>query len=281
MFVLSVVTLSLLLQTNAGPPHTLNAGPPPHTRRPGLTIDTLTTQRVDGSYFDPSTELGIVFNSSKELLTITSLDGAVLVRAVEKLNDDVRMVAIEENKFLQHSKHGDLAVSKSHEYLLESASSIHQLVPILRELPQESHAQQLSKSVDSLLMRPEIKLLKDVSTNLGELGITGVAYPSILPFFMTSLRLTSTPSVVSSVSYIDHLRLRRSTKTCLDNCPPCKDQECLGLCGPGCECWKWACGDCCYHKGCLYHDKCCREQPNSTACLIPLDFSCGKKYKCT
>lgn len=283
MLVLIVVTLSLLLQTLSAspPPHTLTTGPPPlNTRRPGLTIDTLTTERVDGSYFDPSTELGVVFNSTKDLLSIISLDGTILVEAGGKLNDDVRIVSIGENKFLQHSKHGDLAVSKSHENLLES-TSIHQLVHVLQEVPEESHTQQLHKSVDNLLTRPEIKLLKDAATSLGALGVTGVTYPSILPFFMTSLRLTSTPNVGPAISYTDHLRLRRSANTCLNSCPPCKERQCLGLCGPGCTCWKWACGDCCYHKGCLYHDKCCRERPNSTACLLPLDFSCEEEYKCT
>lgn len=39
---------------------------------------------------------------------------------------------------------------------------------------------------------------------------------------------------------------------------PC-DNDCLGMCGPGCSCWSWVCGDCCYHSGCNAHDRACRS----------------------
>ena len=29
---------------------------------------------------------------------------------------------------------------------------------------------------------------------------------------------------------------------------------CAGMCGPACCCWKWACGDCCAHPACMFHD---------------------------
>jgi hypothetical protein len=31
------------------------------------------------------------------------------------------------------------------------------------------------------------------------------------------------------------------------------------MCGPGCSCWSWVCGDCCYHYGCARHDSWCRN----------------------
>ena len=35
-----------------------------------------------------------------------------------------------------------------------------------------------------------------------------------------------------------------------------KKSGCAGICGPGCKtCWKFVCGDCCYHLGCTRHDK--------------------------
>eukprot|EP00730_Choanoeca_flexa_P001302 TRINITY_DN10575_c0_g2_i2.p1 TRINITY_DN10575_c0_g2~~TRINITY_DN10575_c0_g2_i2.p1 ORF type:complete len:346 (+),score=35.88 TRINITY_DN10575_c0_g2_i2:66-1040(+) len=33
----------------------------------------------------------------------------------------------------------------------------------------------------------------------------------------------------------------------------CND-GCVGMCGPGCSCWHWVCGDCCWHQGCYQHD---------------------------
>jgi len=35
------------------------------------------------------------------------------------------------------------------------------------------------------------------------------------------------------------------------------DQGCDGLCGPYCDCWSWACDDCCDHELCRWHDKGC------------------------
>jgi hypothetical protein len=36
---------------------------------------------------------------------------------------------------------------------------------------------------------------------------------------------------------------------------PNRDQDCFGMCGPGCgDCWSWVCGDCCFHDFCAEHD---------------------------
>jgi len=36
--------------------------------------------------------------------------------------------------------------------------------------------------------------------------------------------------------------------------------QCFGMCGPKCACWKFVCGDCCMHPGCKVHDGVCRER---------------------
>ena len=35
---------------------------------------------------------------------------------------------------------------------------------------------------------------------------------------------------------------------------PNRDNGCFGMCGAGCDCWSWICGDCCYHDFCADHD---------------------------
>lgn len=245
----------------------------------GLTVDTLSLARVDGSYTDPVSKLGIIFNSTTGSLLIATRSGRVLVDVTERVGG-VRVVSLGEDKFLQHSDGGlrDYSVPKHYHLLLEDPSTAPQLVPVLRELPDTHHTQVLSKSVTNLLSRPELKLVKEAAISLGHLGITGLAYPSALPLYMTAQRM-DTHDFPAPTSSIDHLHLKRSN--CLNACPPCKQRECLGMCGPGCKCWDWACGDCCYHKGCFYHDECCRTSPSSTACLLPVDFSCQNEYKCT
>lgn len=38
------------------------------------------------------------------------------------------------------------------------------------------------------------------------------------------------------------------------------DDDCDGMCGPGCaQCWKWVCGDCCAYVGCQVHDDLTRD----------------------
>ena len=243
----------------------------------GLAIDTLSPIRVDGSYTDPASRLGIIFNSTTDSLYIATLSGEVLVDAREMVGG-VRVISLGDDMFLQHSDGGsrDYAVPKPHHTVLEEPANAHQLLPVLRDIPDSQHAQLFSKSASNLLSRPEVKLLKEAAYSLGHLGITGLTYPSILPLYMTAQRMTDN----SPSTYVDHLRLRRSSCIKTRGCPPCKSHECLGMCGPGCSCWDWACGDCCYHKGCYYHDKCCRTSPESSACLLPLKFSCENRYKC-
>ena len=48
------------------------------------------------------------------------------------------------------------------------------------------------------------------------------------------------------------------------------NNTCYGMCGRGCSCWSWVCGDCCHHQMCYQHDKCCEKRFFSTYCLTPV-----------
>lgn len=253
----------------------------------GLTLDTLSPDRVDGYYYDPISNLGIIFNSTKDTLIVSDFTGQVLLGAKEKVGP-ARLVSLGKRQFLQHTDEEDgvsrdLAIPKSHGRFSEfqDASAFHSLLPRLRKVHKRIHAKVLTKSAKHLLAKPELKLLKEAAFQLGSQGVTGLEYPSVLPFHMTALRTGSHEhySTDSDWSNTEHHRLKRSA--CIQECPPCKEKECFGMCGPGCSCWDFACGDCCYHKGCFYHDVCCRKRPSSTACLLPLDFTCTGEYKCT
>ena len=37
------------------------------------------------------------------------------------------------------------------------------------------------------------------------------------------------------------------------------NDECFGMCGKGCDCWKWLCGDCCSQSACVAHDALTRD----------------------
>jgi len=51
------------------------------------------------------------------------------------------------------------------------------------------------------------------------------------------------------------------------------NDNCQGMCGKGCSCWSFVCGDCCFHRGCYEHDKCCEKRFFSTYCLTPFFHS--------
>lgn len=270
---------------------------------PLLVIDLLREDRVDGSYTSPELGCGIVFNTTRDSLVVSTLNGSRLMSAEERVGP-VRLVTLGNREFIQHREidpedeesgtardyaipkyHGSFAGTRDH-------GKFSHLLGKLKKLDRGAHTRVLQKSMQQVLTEPEIQLLRDAAVAMGQRGITGRGYPSALPLYMMAMRFSSNPS--STITTDDHpqrdlfdekpehffTRMKRSSQTCLSKCPPCKDQECLGLCGRGCTCWKWACGSCCYHKGCFYHDLCCSKRPYSLACWVPLEFDCDKKYVC-
>ena len=148
-------------------------------------------------------------------------------------------------------------------------------------------------SVQRLVEHPAIRLLEPAARALAEeLGVSGREEPAVAPFFAMVMRLTevyeaskrsSTGNVFRRSS--DYSRLLATAQgrypNCdLTTCPPCQEDECMGMCGRLCTCWIFMCGDCCLNRGCELHDVCCREKGfYSAACLFPVGFSC-KRYSC-
>ena len=275
---------------------------------PLLVIDLLREDRVDGSYMSPELGCGIVFNSTRDSLAVTTLNGSRLVSAEERVGP-IRLITLGDREFIQHrvvdpndAESGavrDYAIPKYHGSFAGSQDhgKFAHLLGKLKKLDHNIHAKVLQKSMQRILTEPEIQLLHDAAVAMGQRGITGRGYPSALPLYMTAMRFSSNnPSTTITSDDLppqsdthtydekqpEHFftRMKRSSQTCLTKCPPCKSKKCLGLCGRGCTCWKWACDNCCYHKGCYYHDLCCRKNPYSLACWVPLEFDCDKKYIC-
>ena len=279
-----------------------------------LVIDLLREDRVDGSYVNPELGCGLVFNGTKDGLTLSSLDGRRLLSAGEQVGP-VRLVTLGKREFIQHRENfksngngggvsgtvRDYAIPKYHGSFAETQDheTFMNLLKKLKKLDPNAHSRVLKKSVKRALSKCEINLLSEAAFTMGHHhGITSQEYPSTLPLYMTASRMNSRSLTDSypkaGVNHHQddddnykyhrndggsHKRLKRE-KSCLDECPPCKSKQCLGMCGPGCVCWKWLCGNCCYNKGCYDHDLCCRSKPNSLACLLPMSFDCNSKYVC-
>ena len=138
-------------------------------------------------------------------------------------------------------------------------------------------------AVHEVLQMPEVHLLPTMSRELARYGFHGNTSSAILQLHITAQRFSDLLQGRSGLDVTMASTLsKRSMKKCAHDkaCPPCKDTECTGMCGPKCSCWKWVCGDCCYHQGCLDHDICCAKGPFSWRCLLPFGLECSKKYVC-
>ena len=84
---------------------------------------------------------------------------------------------------------------------------------------------------------------------------------------------------VRSIPLREKTNIFRSKRSdnCLDLRSNPHDDECLGMCGPGCACWSFVCGNCCYNKLCLEHDKCCRHNKYSLRCWLPFLYGLSCK----
>lgn len=114
---------------------------------------------------------------------------------------------------------------------------------------------------DSLIMAAHaFYLIPILSYKLGEAGITGNKYPMSLAIHRLGYSIANRKDIIlSTISVANRLvpLAVNNNSNCSGRQVASVCEECWGKCGPKCECWDWACGDCCCHKGCLDHDAWC------------------------
>lgn len=250
-----------------------------------LDVTTLTESQADVVYTDLSSGKGLRIASATDSLFITTLDGQNLVAAEEAVSS-MRLIGLGRCQFIQvktgAGQSRDFAVPEAFSGVLSNKdqSVLRDLVSILNTSgSSQDQDSKLWKAVHEVLAYPEVSLLKSAVSAMGMSGVTGLLYPSVLPFYIAALRLDQ---LIQRNNLTSHTagRYHGVSEDCLSECPPCPYQDCLGLCGYGCYCWKYVCGDCCYHLGCYEHDICCREKFVRTACLFPFGFKCESGYNC-
>lgn len=254
-----------------------------------VEVASLTDMIAAFSYADPSGR-GLSVVSAQDSLHISTLDGRSLVAAEETSGDSLRLISLGPDVFIQAIKTGaaesrDFAVPGALRRSVRDAdlAVLQDLVHILNTSSAAMESEgRLWDSLLAILNYAEMQMLEDATAALGSAGVTGLKYPCTLPFYTASLRLSQLlrDSNLTTGRHRRNAKGPRMAENCLSECPPCQDQECLGLCGYGCNCWKWICGDCCYHLGCYEHDLCCREKFVRTSCLFPFKFKCESGYNC-
>lgn len=240
-----------------------------------LHVTQIDTEVAQGRY--TLAGVGIVFNSSNISLSILDLNDNEII-SMQRISSHQQLIIIQEKVFIQvyassTKKYRDYYVPqyllKDTKYVSEDSFKIY-----------KDHKKKLQTSLEELLNSFYADLIRKVAYSLGnDLRIYGNHYPSILPFYLVA-------AMLERMDYMTTLTGRTCTKNstkednCFDKCPPCPENECLSLCGYGCHCWKWVCGDCCYHLGCHGHDICCRKNFIQTKCLFPIGFKCESEYYC-
>lgn len=222
----------------------------------GRLVEFSSTQReLYGKYASRDGIHGITFFSREDdYLLIRTFSGINIVETspiTETDGEKLRSVYIMGREYLQH---------------ISSSYSDH---PIDHDTP-------LSDVLRDLLNLEEVGLLEEAAEAMGQKGLTGKNTPATMPFFLFALRVTQESN--NDVFISNSTRIQRDD--CSNTCPPCPNNNCFGMCGKGCSCWEWVCGDCCWHVGCYYHDKCCAKEFFQTRCLFPVDFHCNQQYSC-
>ena len=261
-----------------------------------LTIETRQKRgvnaRIEGAYRTNDGE-GISFKTSQQSLVIQTLDNQILLYTktipvtLQSYSDDhnATMIQIMDEAYMESNEK------------LYRLSNIDVLSEIVASGEVLSHAQlrasvqgelvadreaAMQVSIQRLLAHPAARLLEPTARALGEdMGIIGRDEPAALPLYATAMKISqiyekSTRFSRSWYNFFSESAKAQAYPNCrLDTCPPCQEDECMGLCGKDCSCWWWVCGDCCLHRGCELHDICCRKSFYSWRCLFPIGLTCN------
>ena len=144
----------------------------------------------------------------------------------------------------------------------------------------------IERAAKKMLEDPAMLLLQEAMFAMGANGLQGRENPAALKLYIAAMRLLEWRGRVLGDDGSRELEedgsreleedgsrepeqndyfaaLQRQKRSHCQRCHSgtCPDEyhrrNCLGLCGKGCSCWSWVCGDCCYQQGCYEHDVCC------------------------
>ena len=233
-----------------------------------LTEFLWSNDEISGVYKNDDGSLGIRFFCRPRELKVQTLNNVTLVNFSSFHEVEERMaryVYILNGQYLQH-KHS------AHRHLDRSVGT---------------NTKPFNETVSDLLYMEEMTLLKDASRAVGDQGATGKNTLVTLPFHMFALKMTqllefASPNPTRNSSPIISPPKKRQGNYCDQRFRLYRD--CKGLCGLGCWCWEWVCGDCCYHRACFDHDTCCENNgyASSQCAVLPSTISsqCDEPFEC-
>lgn len=255
-------------------------------RQATVTLSTVTTGHVSGRFLD-ATGLGIHFSSKENSVVISTLENQPLAEFGEPATlgtngDEYRLVQLKGRHFLDiQTAKGRIGmdITSDEVNILRSGKDARGIMQQAALVSKHGNSTTVfPEAVNDLMADPHSKVIINAAKHLGEKeGLMGHENPAILPFYIFALRLNHLFEDNHSNTSLDNNHDGHEFFECLHpQCPPCPKKDCIGMCGPHCKCWKWLCGDCCYHLGCFKHDLCCLYHGKmSVQCLSIWRFHCN------
>ncbi|XP_078377579.1 uncharacterized protein LOC144660724 isoform X1 [Oculina patagonica] len=252
-------------------------------RHKSLEFEHRSTSLVKGCYCH-NESLSLCFEIQPELIQLTDKKKNLLVRYRKLASQRFYVQVMGDNFLWPHPAAEPLFISTAREEtnsgtedpILEGRAGLTgengQSSPVLYQ-----------RAIEKLRRKREMQLLDRVSLALHN---RAKQYPITKAFHVMSMSLLAergpnTPARdTETADYKTHKYLTLFGKR-RDNCEDLRGDpnknDCLGMCGPKCWCWKAICDDCCFHQGCYEHDLCCRgKRKFSSYCLLPFfhNFGC-------
>ena len=256
--------------------------------------------KLQGEYHGSSGSIHFYSESNKDghSLAVTALEGNRIVSSRKPKGSSTMTLTLGGTKFVTVMNQPDFVVPVVFHDFVDSALEQNHVMPIvaLQYFSTRNADMARKEAVDDLILRGESDLIVEAAKMLGDAGVMGPESPAAQKFFVLAMRLEKIKKRLQNQaesnrdyhlphSSIQSLSSQADEDTCAKMCTTgkCpyygkKSYYCEGMCGYQCTCWKFVCGDCCVHQGCLEHDRCC-ETYWSFKCLVPIKFSCTS-YPC-
>ena len=281
----------------------------------GLTVSANSRGELRGEYHDSSGGIlfHVIVSNSSINLTITTSSDEPVVHILHSLKSSMTMMAANRTNFLVmenqpgREKFADYVIPAKYVNLIESMVMTRDNMSedILQLLDNRTVNATRQSSLENLAMRKEALLIIAAAKTLeGQItGRKGTEFPAVKVFYLLGYQLAEARGSTNAESGMSAPRSEVPEKpkqkrriqcdevnggdVCEPNACPFRrnNNNCFGMCGRRCFCWRFICGNCCVHQFCLTHDQCCADRGFfSWACLSVvwrvLGSRCSDTFNC-
>ena len=273
----------------------------------GLSNVQNTPGELRGRYNGEPGAGGIIFhstvNDSFVFLSITTHNGTLVVKLLHSISTSMTVFDTDNNNFLVLESKADnkrtfaeYLIPKNSTKLIQSMMSKGENMTddVLQHMDNKTVSKVRQFSLEKLAMSKVAILIIEAAETLGfNTTFADKAGPAARVFYMLALQLQKARASKGETNHdvTKRSRQQRQREQCssydtvcpANRCP--HSEQCFGMCGYGCRCWSWVCGDCCVHELCLTHDQCCRNHGFYTLTCFSVvwyypTLACTDQYTC-